>query len=157
MLNWMSCMSRQWGISLLEVLSSLTIIAIILAMATHLFFLASNNNKVNNAINQITGLVAVSERWKGLSTDFTNISVNELAKDGMLVNFPGFTQGGQNNSKILDMWGDSITIDASGTDGNRATIKVTFPSNGICQAVGKYIPGSDTTGCPAFSYEFPTE
>ena len=71
----------QRAISLLEVLLSLSIIAIILVMATRYFFVASNNDKINILRQQIGSLVAAVNSWKNQNPQYTSsLTIAELNK-----------------------------------------------------------------------------
>lgn len=145
------------GISLLEVLLSLSIIAIILVMATRYYFVASNNNKINTTVSQIGGLVAAMHSYKGLDADYANISIQTLYDAGQLTNYPGLSVLG-NAATMKNLWGKAITV-ASTAEG--AMIRVILPSHSICLAMEKAFPNSLEAGihssCEdnAFTYEFP--
>ena len=73
------------AISLLEVLLSLSIIAIILVMATRYFFVATNNDKVNILRQQIGSLVAAVNSWKNQNPQYTEtLTIQQLSNDGFL-------------------------------------------------------------------------
>lgn len=97
---------RQRGISLLEVLLSISVIALILVMATRFFYVASNNNKVNVAISQVAGLVAAMHSWKGANLNYQGIDIETLFAAGELTNFPG--SGDEDGKQVLyTPWGTS--------------------------------------------------
>ena len=57
---------HQRGISLLEVMLSLSIIAIILVMATRYFFTANNTSRINESVQQINGLVGALNSYRSV-------------------------------------------------------------------------------------------
>lgn len=124
---------KQLGISLLEVLLSLSIIAIILVMATRYFFVATTNNKVNTSISQVGGLVAALHNWKGIKASFNGVSIQELYNSGQLEGFPGLDDSSGTNVTVNDLWGNPYTV--TPTSGNKVTISVTLPNTGNCQAL----------------------
>ncbi len=141
---------KQWGISLLEVLLSLSIIAIILVLATRYFFVAANNNKLNTAISQVGGLVAAAHNWKSIKASFTGISIQVLYDEGQLENFPGLDSS-STTASVNDLWGDPFNI--SPTTGNKATISITLPNSGNCQALSNAYTGATCSGA-TFNYPF---
>ncbi len=141
----------QLGISLLEVLLSLSIIAIILVMATRYFFVATNNNKINTAIGQVGGIVAAAHNWKGIRASFTGISVQELYNSGQLENFPGIDNSSTTSISVNDLWGDPYAITA--TTGNKVTISITLPTTGNCEALSNAYTGATCSGA-TFNYTF---
>ena len=55
--------SGQRGISLLEVMLSLSIIAIILVMATRYFRTANQSQQITNAVSMISGIVTAETQY----------------------------------------------------------------------------------------------
>jgi type II secretory pathway pseudopilin PulG len=152
---------KQLGISLLEVMLSLSIIALVLVMATRFFFVANNNDKMNTTISQVAGLVAAAHSWQGAQAGFAGIGIDVLGKAGQLSNFPGYDSSAQS---LSTMWGQPITIDPSdSTTGgvNLALITVTLPTNDMCGSLLRSFPtdadGNITSKCNAadFTYSFP--
>src|SRR3990167_733649 len=92
----------QRAISLLEVLLSLSIIAIILVMATRYFFVASHNDKVNTTFGQIGGLIAAVHNYKGANALYDEgTNIRTLAHAVQLSNFPGFN----GKESLNTLWG----------------------------------------------------
>lgn len=143
------------GISLLEVLLSLSIIAIILVMATRYFFVASQNDKINTTVSQVGGLVAAAHNWKGANPNYTGIAVDTLIHAGQLTNFPGIDL---NTNTISTMWATAIDIKPAD---NMATIDVILPDAKPCEAIQRAFPGDAsaniTSACSGstFTYTFP--
>lgn len=134
----------QQGISLLEVLLSLSIIAIILVMATRYFFVASNNDKVNVVRQQIGALVAAVNSWKNQNPQYTSdLSISQLSNDGFLANSRSLSA---DKSTLYDPWGDPITLTA--IQGTGAQITVSVPKASDCNSLQNSYPDgtcSDTT------------
>lgn len=142
---------KQLGISLLEVLLSLSIITIILIMATRYFFAATNNNKLNIAISQVGGLVTAAHNWKGVKTSFYGLTLQVLYDTGKLESFPGLDDSKASQIAVDDLWGDPFII--KHTAQNRAYIKVRLPSSGNCQALANAYAGAICDGA-SFTYTF---
>lgn len=148
---------RQRGISLLEVLLSLSIIAIILIMATRYFFVASHNDKVNTTVSQIGGLIAAVHNVKGADAVYPgDIDIKKLIEAGQLTNFPGFSVTDQ---KLRTMWGQDISIKAA--DG-LITVTVPLPDKSTCTAMSRAYPADDSSRIQSeclsensFNYTFP--
>lgn len=155
-------LSRQLGISLLEVLLSLSIIAIILVMATRYFFVANSNDKTNTTVSQIGGLIAAAHNWKGAGYDYRSNGkplLKELADSGQLTNFPGYSPNGINNSILTSMWGEPFNI-APSSNPSLATITINLPK-GVCEAMQRAYPqdldANIRSSCrgSTFTYTFP--
>lgn len=144
---------KQTGISLLEVLLSLSIIAIILVLATRYFFVATNNNKVNTAVSQIGGIVAAAHTWKGINTSYTGVSVQVLYDAGQLENFPGLDNATTSAVMLKDLWGDEFSVAPAAADNNHVTITLTLPDSGNCEALRNAYIGATCSGTQ-FSYTF---
>ena len=149
------------GISLLEVMLSLSIIAIILTMATRYFFVASNNDKINTTVSQIGGLIGAAHSWKGAGTNFSGLSIAELADAGQLTNFPGFNNSAESPA-LSTMWGGHINISTNAQEGaGLAMITVPLPAHSICHAINRAYPTDNTGNITAtcqdtkFTYTFP--
>ncbi|OGT52711.1 MAG: hypothetical protein A3F17_03360 [Gammaproteobacteria bacterium RIFCSPHIGHO2_12_FULL_41_15] len=146
-------MLREQGLSLLEVLLSLSIIAIILIMATRYFFVASHNDKVNITVSQIGGLIAAVHNYNGADPNYSNMTIEKLSVAGQLVNFPGF----DGHETLKTMWGDVFTLQANATN---ITLKINLPDTPTCEALMRAFPsdpkGSVTSECneKTFNYTF---
>lgn len=132
------------AISLLEVLLSLSIIAIILVMATRYFFVATNNDKVNILRQQIGSLVAAVNSWKNQNPQYTEtLTIQQLSNDGFLANSRSLSE---DKSILYDPWGDQITL--NGITGTGAQISVNLPKASDCNSLQNSYPDgtcSDTT------------
>lgn len=141
-----SSLSKQQGIALLEVMLSISVIAIILVMATRFFYVASNNNKANTVISQVGALVAACETWRGASVDTTDLSIADLGDAGLLDHLPGVTGTGKDVS-MKTPWGDTYSVSS---DGLQITINVSLPH---CGSVLQAFPDS-TCHDGSFHYSF---
>lgn len=142
---------NQLGISLLEIMLSLSIIAIILIMATRYFFVATTNNKMNATISQVAGLISAAESWKSIRTNFDGLSIQALYEAGQLEKFPGLNDS-SSPAQVNDLWGDSFSL-APTSDKNKATITLTLPNSGNCKALSNSYIGSTCQG-QTFMYTF---
>ncbi|MCH9644370.1 MAG: prepilin-type N-terminal cleavage/methylation domain-containing protein [Gammaproteobacteria bacterium] len=123
---------HQAGISLLEVLLSLSIIAIILVMATRYFFVASNNDRINSVRQQVGAIVAAIHSWKDQNPQYnSNLSVSSLYQDGFLAKSSSLVISGTQAS-LYNPWGQQISI-SSGTES--ATIQLALPKLSDCKAL----------------------
>lgn len=69
MLNKISMFKRQQGVSLLELMLSLAIIAVILTMATRFYQQTNETRKTNEAYQAVVGLVAAVDNWKAANPE----------------------------------------------------------------------------------------
>ena len=77
--------TKQQGISLLEVLLSLGIIAIVLVMVIKYFFVANRNDKISTVRQQIGEVVSAIESWQSGHTaygDTLSLSIGTLSDQG---------------------------------------------------------------------------
>ena len=127
----------QTGISLLEVLLSLSIIAIILVMATRYFFVASNTDRVNIARQEVGELIAATHSWKNQNPTYDpSLTINQLYQDGFLATSSSLSAA---RDKMYDPWGNEITYTASATG---VSISMTTPSAGDCTSLLNSYPGT---------------
>lgn len=137
---------RIRAISLLEVLLSLSIIAIILVMATRYFFVASNNDKINIARQQVGSLVAAINSWKNQNPQYTaDLTIAQLNHDGFLANSHSLSG---DKSTLYDPWGDPLTLSVSPEKG--AQISLTMPKDSDCNSLQNSYPDGTCEG-PTFN------
>ena len=126
---------QQRGISLLEVMLSLAIIAIILVMATRYFSLASGGNRINEAISQINEIKQAEYRYFGANHTYTST----------LADLDPYLTPGTVSAK--NAWGGDVTLGG----GTGSSVQVTL--NGItskdCNALAAQLglgPGACSGG-----------
>lgn len=140
---------KQRGISLLEVMLSISVIALILVMATRFFYVASNNNKVNTAISQVAGLEAAMYSWKGSSLSYDGIDIESLFAAGELINFPG--AGDEDGKQVLyTPWGTSQYVVAAKEGGGAEITASDIPS---CVTLQKAFGDRASCDGTAFKYD----
>ena len=138
------------AISLLEVLLSLSIIAIILVMATRYFFVAANNDKVNELRQQIGAVVAGVNAWKNQNPQFSpSLTIAQLYTDGFLAKSSSLSS---DDATLYDPWGDQISLTATGT---AAQITVTMPKKSDCNAILNSYPDGTCGGGNTFTLVWP--
>lgn len=140
---------KQRGISLLEVMLSISVIALILVMATRFFYVTSSNNKVNTAISQVAGLEAAMYSWKGSDLNYTGVSIQALYDAGELANFPGVSSETE-GAVLYTPWGTSQYVVQAKTEGGAQITAADVPN---CAALAKAL--GDRASCDenAFTYD----
>lgn len=120
---------KQKGISLLEVMLSLAIIAIILVMATRYYGIASLSNKLN------TGSSQASEIKAGLAQYYTNhgnynANLADLLNENLITKETGSGQNPFGGTLSLDRNSHVLTI--SGLPDAQTCINLASRVNGTC-------------------------
>lgn len=130
-MKYLGNLSKQVGISLLEVLLSLAIIAIILVMVTQYSMTATTNQKLNMVRTLIGADVSAIQSYGFNNVGFTNISVSNLVNSGYLSSDPkNITCSGTNCTQYTP-WGDAVTL--NGTT-SQATLGIPLPgSSALCK------------------------
>lgn len=99
---------KQRGIGLLELMLSLSIIAILLVMATRYFSASSEQQKINNAISQINGIAGGEASYfqSNSPPKFTK-AISDLIKGNYV---PAGLGGSDTNGANANPWGGNISI-----------------------------------------------
>lgn len=113
------------GLSLLEVLCSLVIIAVIFSVVVTYFYDNQRNVQISKTATQIQQLASVSYEWQSAQAqgDFSGLSLEALQKAGLLTKGNDYTE--------LNPWGGSYSLSAD-TD-NPHYLRITIPA--VPQAV----------------------
>ncbi len=125
--------TKQSGISLLEVMLSLSIIAIILVMATRYFFVASENQNVNKVRGQIGTVVAGLQNYRNQNADYTGISMNTLVVGGFVAQTADVS-GAAGSYQLNNPWNSPITVAIASTV-NGAIVSTALPTQNDCAAL----------------------
>lgn len=125
---------KQRGISLLEVLLSLSVIAIVLVMATRYYRNAQQSQQIANALSMLSGIVTAETQYAAANNN-TYVDLATLRTAGYLpANF------------IHDPWGNTIQY-AAASPGYTITMGPT-PSVNACNILaGMVNSGSGTAVC----------
>lgn len=75
---------KETGIGLLELMLTLLIIGLILFTVTRYFALVNENLRIAQAEQQINTIVGASYRWLQGETDFSTITLKQLAEAGLI-------------------------------------------------------------------------
>lgn len=149
---------NQKGISLLEVLLSLGIIAIILVMATKYFFVANRNDKINTVRQQVGEVISAIESWKSehaTYADTPSLSIGTLSDEGFLANSSLMVNPGTPNATLNNPWGYSITI--TNVSDNGADITTTLPGTNECRSLRNSYPDAQNCTSGQFTLHVPSE
>lgn len=144
--------NKQAGISLLEVMLSLSIIAIILVMATRYFFVASNNQNINKVRRQVGTVVAALQEYRNQHANYTGVSVDKLITDGFVPQ-NNEVSGSAGSYVLNNPWNNSITVTPTASNSG-AKVSTDLQSASDCSAVAAgYAAGNGScTGSPAVSF-----
>ncbi len=121
---------RQLGISLLEVMLSLSIIAVVLVMATKYFFMASDSERVNQARAQIASVMAAATGWETGNNDLNQLTISSLVDERYLAKTTDVT-GGEGAESLVSPWKTAVEIVGDPSSGGRA-ISMVVASNPTC-------------------------
>jgi Tfp pilus assembly protein PilE len=108
----MKRISRMLGVTLLEIMLVLAIAAMVIVMSIRYYQSASISQKINSAINTITGIVAAGENYLNAKGTYSGISMS-----GLSVFLPG---GGATSSP----WGGLVSLSGAGA----ATYTIIMPN-----------------------------
>lgn len=106
-------LGKQRGISVLEVMLSLAIIAVILVMATRYYKTAQQSQQVKNALNMVGGIVDAEVDYAAANSNAYNGSIEDLSTKGYLP--PGI--GGTGATAGNDPWGNPIGLQTNSGGG----------------------------------------
>lgn len=130
----------QRGISLLEVMLSLSIIAIILVMATRYFFSAQTSNNINAATQQISLLKSNLNTYKATHANYTGVVTKDVVT-------PGDPDWDSANGRLSNVWGGTITVAANS---DPSMYDITFsgiPNEAACDTLaGRFGPIGSAPG-----------
>jgi len=110
-------LGKQRGISVLEVMLSLAIIAVILVMATRYYKTAQQSQQVKNALNILGGIVASEVDYAAANSNKYDGSIEDLSTNGYL---PAGI-GGTGTTAGNDPWGNPIGLTAPSGGGFTVT------------------------------------
>lgn len=135
---------KQAGISLLEVLLSLGIIAIILSFAVQYFVLSSNHQKLNIVRNFVGSDMAAIQSYGINNSGFGNLNWDALYSGGYLSANKGFSceSDGSSCSQVTP-WGSNVSLVL---EGSNVIITVPLPSTALCNNFQQSY-GNDIVDC----------
>lgn len=122
-------MKKQFGISLLEVMLSLSIIAIILVMATRYFAITMQSEKTNEAVKILQTVVKASDDWYYTYKTYQKSANNPDISIAALINLGMVPKNYVETT--ANPWGGAIEI--SPRDANHVSIQLTEISSPACQ------------------------
>ncbi len=149
---------KQKGISLLEVLLSLSIIAIILVMATRYFFVANRNDKVNTVRQQMGALISAVESWKSQNASYSatpSLTVGTLSNEGFLADSNYMVNLGTSNATLNNPWGYRIAV--MNVSDNGVDITTTLPGINECRSLRNSYPDAQKCASGVFTLHIPSD
>lgn len=126
-------LGKQRGISVLEVMLSLAIIAVILVMATRYYKTAQQSQQVKNALNILGGIVSAEVDYAATNSNAYDLNIEDLSTKGYLP--PGI--GGSGTTPGNDPWGNKILLGPGANGGFMITFS-SVPSN-ACQELANIV------------------
>ncbi|HEV2613699.1 MAG TPA: type 4 pilus major pilin [Gammaproteobacteria bacterium] len=114
-------LKRERGIGLLELMLSLSIIAILLVMATRYFMVANESQKLNNAVSEVNGIAGGAANYDLSYPGYAGMTMTKLI-DGRFV--PGSLGGSDTNGTGANPWGGNLEVPTP-TAGQGFVVKVT--------------------------------
>lgn len=139
---------RERGIGLLELMLSLSIIAILLVMATRYFMAANESQKINNAISQINGIAGGAANYDLVNPGYANMTIANLIAGRYIPSSLGGSGGGVG----ANPWGGDIQI-ALNAPGFSVTL-TDVPSVGnptVCDKLAHIIESAQDTSTKRFA------
>ena len=141
----------QQGISLLEVMLSLSIIAVILVMAVRYYSVTSQSNNTNVTTEVVENLESAMHQYKAMGSTFTGLNPDKLCAYGLvpvknLVCTATCTTA-TTVCTIPNPLGVTPIALAPSADGASATITISNIPAGSCQLLGTYFEGANISGC----------
>jgi len=139
----MKQINRQRGIGLLELMLSLSIIAILLVMATRYFMVANESQKLNNAVSEVNGIAGGAANYDLSFPGYQDMTLQKLIQ-GRFV--PASLGGSDGNGTGANPWGGNLDVQTS-SPGFIVTV-MGVPATGddpdttTCQKLAKMINSS---------------
>jgi type II secretory pathway pseudopilin PulG len=129
------------GVTLLEIMLVLAIAAMVIVMSIRYYQSASTNQKINAAVNSITGIVAAGENYLSANGTFSGLNSSMVA--------PYLPGGKMPNSP----WGGPMSISSAATVDYTIKIPNVPAAGGGCEQIKSLLSGntklsvSGTTNC----------
>jgi type II secretory pathway pseudopilin PulG len=121
----------QCGIGLLELMLSISIIAILLVMATRFYMSAKQSEQVADTASHVTGIISGAANYaNGNNNDYSNISLLKLVQGGYIP--PVLCGGDTSTCPGLNPFRGTTTV--TGTTTNYIITMNSLPTN-ICPSI----------------------
>lgn len=128
--------NRERGIGLLELMLSLSIIAILLIMAVRYFMVANESQKINNAISEINGIAGGAANYGVSYPGYLNISMTALIQGRFIPSSLGGADG--LTGKGANPWGGDLDINTNPVTGSGKGFEVVMSGLPIDASAGTY-------------------
>lgn len=133
---------KQFGIGLLELMLSLSIIAILLVMATRYYLVTSYSRKLNQVTSEMAQIQGAAYSWKGTKADYTGISGPNLVDAGLIAS----GDIGKDKENIVTPWEVIIHVESTTIGENKPGVTVYF--------TGSTTGGEEEKACYALVNKF---
>lgn len=151
----------QQGISLLEVMLSLSIIAVIIVMATRYYQTASENNNLNTVREQVGAVISAVLNYRNDNGHFDSLTMGKLINQDYLPR-SGSVSGDGDTAQLFTPYGEmTLTPQTSGgsSHSNYVQIKISsVPEGHACYSLCKTFPNAKIggTACDSSSLKVDT-
>ena len=134
---------RQRGIGLLELMLSISIIAILLVMATRYYMSTKQSQQESDAVSQVMGIVSGGANYAlGNNNSYSNMSLLALVQGGYV---PGsFCGSGSGSSCGSDAspWHTSLSVAAGSANSNYVITIAAIPATNVCTTTAALVNNS---------------
>jgi type II secretory pathway pseudopilin PulG len=123
--------NNQRGIGLLELMLSISIIAILLVMATRFYMSAKQSQQITDTVSQVDGIISAAANYaNGNNSDYSDMSLLVLVQGGYLP--PIYCGGDQSSCPGLNPFRGTTAV--TGTTTNYTINMGSIPTN-ICPSI----------------------
>jgi type II secretory pathway pseudopilin PulG len=110
----MKSRNKSRGIGLLELMLSLSIIAVLLVMATRYFMVANEEQKINNAISQIHGIAGGAANYAISFPGYAGVAISSLVNGNFI---PASFGGSDGAGAGANPWNGGLSVGAASVNG----------------------------------------
>lgn len=125
------------GVGTLEVVLSLSVMAILIVMAMRYCVIKEGTHKINVARQQVGALIAAVDAWQGRHPQLASgLSVTTLYRQGFIAKMNHLVVDGD-TANLYDPWGHAIRLFVAD---HQAFISMSLPNTAHCRALRSSYP-----------------